>query len=302
MRNIIIFAVIGMLLFGCINPPQGGNQTNQTGTQPVINAPNGSVSNPANPPANASNATNASTGPGPLPKDYTVSLGDNVSVMYSLYVDGKLYDTSDATLANESGILNPYRAYQPFNFTVMFNQGVIDGFVTNIIGTRINETITFSVDPDRGYGPYDPKKVFAVPRYYNKSLYETIPRSYFTERNLSVGNGTGFDSPYGTVFAQDVNDENVTLFYLDLAKEGTSFKYLNMPQQVVWSSNFTSTIELMLDVNKSYTLADPATGQPTRYLIMDKTDENITLDSNHPLANKTLYFNVTLVDAVPLAR
>ncbi|MFH0885362.1 MAG: FKBP-type peptidyl-prolyl cis-trans isomerase [Candidatus Micrarchaeota archaeon] len=298
MRNIIIFAIIGLLLFGCINPPPEGNTTN---TQPVINSPNGSVSQPANPPANltnASTATNASTGPKPLPPDYSVSLGDNVSVMYSLYVQGKLYDTSNATLANESGIFNPLRTYKPFTFMVLFNKGVIDGFVTNMVGMKINETITFSVEPSRGYGPYDPKKIITVPRYYEKSLYETVPRSYFTERNLSIANGTGFDSPFGTVFAQDVNDENVTLFYLSLATPGTSFKYMNMPQQVVNSSNFTSTIELLLNVNSTYNLADPATGQPTRYTVLDKTDQNITLDSNHPLANETLYFNVTLIDAV----
>jgi FKBP-type peptidyl-prolyl cis-trans isomerase 2 len=299
MRNIIIFAVIGLLLFGCINPPPDGNATN---TQPTMNTLNGSVSQPTAPPANLSNAstgTNATAGPKPLASDYSVSLGDNVSVMYSLYIGGKLYDTNNATLANESGMYSPLRTYKPFTFTVLFNKGVIDGFVTNMIGTRINETITFSVDPARGYGPYDAKKIIIVPRYYEKSLYETVPRSYFTERNLSIANGTGFDSPFGTVFAQDVNDENVTLFYLSLATPGTSFRYMNMPQQVVSSSNFTSTIELLLNVNSTYSLADPATGQPTRYTVLDKTGQNITLDSNHALANETLYFNVTLIDAVP---
>lgn len=300
MRNIIIFAIMGLLLFGCVNPPQGGNATS---SQPSMNAQNGTTA-PTNPPANATappanTEANASTGPTPLPADYSVSMGDNVSVMYTLYVDGKVYDTNNATVANESGIFSPMRLYKPFTFQVLIGKGVIDGFVTNVIGMRINETISFTVSPERGYGLYDPSKVMVVPRFYNKSLFETVPRSYFAERNITVENGTGFDSPFGTVFAQDVNDDNVTLFYMSLAKAGTSFRYLNMPQQVASTNNMTSTIELMLNVNGSYTLADPKTGAPTRFVVLDKSADNITLDSNPALANKTLVFKVTLLDAVP---
>lgn len=301
MRNIIIFALIGLLLFGCVNPPAGGNATS---SQPTMNAQNGTVSQPANPQANTSapqaNASaNASTGPKPLPADYSVSMGDNVSVMYTLYVDGKVYDTNNATIANESGIYSPLRIYKPFTFQVLIGRGVIDGFVTNVIGMRINETISFTVDPKRGYGEYDPSKVIVVPRYYNKSVMETVPRSYFTERNISVENGTGFDSPFGSVFAQNVTDDNVTLFYITLTKVNSSFRYMNMPQKVVAVGDFIATIELLLDVNKTYTLANPSTGEPTRYVVLGKTPDNITLDSNPALANKTLFFNVTLVDAVP---
>ncbi len=292
MRNIVIFAIIGLMLFGCINPPPANNTTgNGTGTLPIISSPNATNS--------SAPQQNASSGPEPLPPGYTVGLGDKVSVIYALYVDSQLYDTNNATLANESGMFSPLRKYQPFNYTVEFNKGVIDGFIINTIGMRVNETISFSVQPDRGYGPYDPKKAITVARYYNKSLFETVPLSYFTERGINVTNGTGFDSPFGTVFAQNVTEDNVTIFYMSLAQSGTEFRYLNMPQQVVEVSNFSATIELLLKVNESYTLADPNTGAPTRYLVLEKGEENITLDSNHPLANKTLYFSVTLLDVVP---
>ena len=281
MRQYIILIMLGLLFFGCVNPPQG-NQTNNT--MPVITTPNGTAQGNATLPA----STNGS-----------VDIGDNVSVIYALYVDGNLIDTNNATLANESGMYNPNRKYEPFNFTAEFNKGVIDGFVIGVVGMHKNETISFKVDPKRGYGEYDPQKVFSVQRFYNKSVFETVPRSYFTERSINVSNGTSFNSPYGMVSVNDFNDENVTLFYVSLTQLNSSFKYNNIPQQVVHYSNFSATLELLLDVNTTYTIPDPQTGAPTRFKILDKTDENITLDGNNPLADKTLDFTVTMLDFAP---
>jgi FKBP-type peptidyl-prolyl cis-trans isomerase 2 len=72
-----------------------------------------------------------------------------------------------------------------------------------------------------------------------------------------------------------------------------------MPQRVANVSNLTATIEFMLQQNKSYQLPDPTTGISTPFTVTNKTDTNITIDSNHPLANKTLEFKVTLLDAQP---
>jgi FKBP-type peptidyl-prolyl cis-trans isomerase 2 len=236
-----------------------------------------------------------------LPANYSVNIGDNVSVIYALWVNGSLYDTNNVTLANESGIYKLTKSYKPLNFTVEFNKGMIDGFVINVIGMRVNETVTFNVDPERGYGLYDPSKVMVLPRYYNKTMNETIPRSYFTERGMNVSNGTSYRTQYGTVFIQDFNDENVTIFYF--LQEGSKFTVNGIPQKVV-STIFEktkqyATIEFMLDVNKTYVLPDPVTGQKKVFKVIDKTDQNITLDSNHALANQTLRFRVTLLDVTP---
>ncbi|MEW6035191.1 MAG: FKBP-type peptidyl-prolyl cis-trans isomerase [Candidatus Micrarchaeota archaeon] len=289
MRLLIIAALMGLLIAGCVNPPQQ-NQTNRTGP-PVLTVPNGTGQ------PDVTGQQNASTA---LPPDYSVSLGDYVSVIYSLRVDGEVIDTNNATLANESGIYSPARKYQPFNFTVQFNEGVIDGFIINVVGMRMNETITFSVPPERGYGPYDPKKVVVVPRYYNKSLYETVPRSYFEAQGLAVENGTSFETAYGPVFVSDLNDENVTIFYV--LKPNSGFIVNGLPQKVASLDNLTATIEYMLAVNETYRLPDPSTGAQTTFTVVDKTDQNITIDSNHPLANKTLDFKVTLIGAVPAKR
>ena len=181
-----------------------------------------------------------------------------------------------------------------------FNQGVIDGFIIGTIGMKINETLLFHADPDRGYGPYDPNKVVVVPRYYNKSNYETVPRSFVEEQDptQNITNGTAYQTPYGDVFIDHFDNETVTLFYLMMV--GHEFILNGIPQKVVATDteNFTATIEFMLNENETYVLPNPQTGSSALYTVIGKTDQNITLDGNHPLANETLTFEVTLLDAV----
>ncbi|NYZ74548.1 FKBP-type peptidyl-prolyl cis-trans isomerase [Candidatus Micrarchaeota archaeon] len=329
MRSYIVLALLAIVLAGCVNPPvDGGNQTTQPPVMDVAPGQNNTGQNVSVQPQQNQSTVLA-------PGD-SVSLGDHVWVDYTLWVQGKVLDTSNATLANESGILNPNRQYKPLDFEVQFNKGLIDGFIINVINMHVNETVSFDVDPARGYGPYDPAKVIVVPRFYTadryieQSLYETVPRSYFTQQGINVSNGTGFDTPYGTVFITDFNDENVTIFYLLVP--GANITVGGVPQQVVALSNLTAKMELMLEengtyalpdpilkaavplrvvnktndsivmermliVNRSYKLAHPYTLAPTTFLVKDVADTNITLDGNHPLANETLHFQVTLLNA-----
>lgn len=152
------------------------------------------------------------------------------------------------------------------------------------------------MDPARGYGLYDPTKVISIPRYYNTSLYETIPRSYFEQQGIkNITNGTSFEAPTGTVFITDINDENATIYYM--LQAGQNFTINGLPQHVVEVQNSTATLEYALGENKTYVLPHPATGAQTRFKVIGKDDEKITLDGNNPLANETLRFKVTLLKA-----
>ena len=93
----------------------------------------------------------------------------------------------------------------------------------------------------------------------------------------------------------DFNDENVTIYYLGLFKKAASFQLNGLPQQVVNLSNTTAEIEFMLVENQTYALSNPQTGEQNYYLITGKNDSTITLDANHPLADKTLDFVVTVI-------
>jgi FKBP-type peptidyl-prolyl cis-trans isomerase 2 len=284
MRQYVVLGIIAILLMGCVNQPPASNYT---GGPPIINA-NGST--------NLSNPTQG-TQSAALSPNYTVSVGDQVWINYTVWDKGRVLDTNNATLANQSGIYNPGRDYTaPFNFTVMFNQNIINGMISSIIGMHVNETLDFDVAPADGYGPYDPKKVVVVSRYFTMNLTQVIPHSYFDQRNLTVKNGTGFTDPQvGTVFVTDFNDQNVTVFLFGISVIGTNFTINNVPQQTVDSHNVTATIERTFEMNKTYLLPDPTTGAPTYYRTLNETNDSIALDGNNPLANETLRFRVTLL-------
>lgn len=273
MKNWIMLVLAMLLLFGCVNPPQPpANATNQP---PVVNA-----------------ANNTTLTLKPLAPGDSIVAGDTVSADYTLRVDDKVIDTTNATLANQSGIYNPTRTYAPLQFQVAFNKGLITGFITNVIGMEVNETESFAVDPARGYGPYDPGKVLVIPRYYQKNLSEDVPRAYLEANGVNVTIGTGFNTVSGTVFIQNVTNDTATLYYV--LEPGENFTVNGIPQHVANVSDMAATMEFALDVNQSYLLPDPTTGQATTFKVLDKTDTNITLDGNNPLANKTLDFTVTI--------
>jgi len=288
MKKYIMILVFALFIFGCVDNPQPGTNVTNTTSPPVIDIV-----------GNTTNLTPEEIEPEEVevPANYTVSLGDMVWVNYTLWVNGTVYDTNNATLANESGIYNPQRKYEPLSFQVAFNQGMIEGFVINVIGMKVNETVRFEVDPERGYGVYDPTKVAVIERYYNKSMHEVIPRAYLEEQGLNVTEGEGFETRYGTVFIESIDGDNVTLFYL--LTPGTEFSFNGIPQRVDSIYNLTATIEYALEENKTYVVPHPETGAPTRFTVTEVNDQNITLDSNHQLAGETLLFDVTLLEVEP---
>jgi len=226
----------------------------------------------------------------------TASYGDNVTVDYTLTVDGKVVDTSMEGVARESGIYSPFRTYTPLRFKLLLGNETpfIPGFIKGIIGMKVNESRLVAVPPEDGYGYYDPSGVYNVSRYYNMSAFESVPRSYFEGRNITIENGTGFNTDIGTVFIQDFNDTHVTLMYL--FKPGDSFTSNGFHQVVVESNNFTYKIMFDVRVNGTYYATSLRTGKPAVLRVIALTNDTITFDENHPLAGKTLLFNITLRD------
>ncbi|MBD3210923.1 hypothetical protein GF318_06100 [Candidatus Micrarchaeota archaeon] len=290
MKRIIAVLLIGLAIFGCVDEGQMQENETEDGLPEIEPVDNFTSQNDTG--TGEENETEME-----IPPDYTVDLGDTVWVNYTLWVDEEVIDTSNETLARKAGTYNPYRTYEPLMFDVVFNQGIIKGFIINVIGMKVNETVMFNVDPERGYGPYDPSKVMVVPRYYNKSLYETVPASFLEEQGINISVGDGYPTDYGTVFIDSIDGENVTLFYI--LTPGANFTFNGIPQQVSTLHDLNATIEYMLEINSSYVLPHPETGAPTSFRVVNKSEQNITLDANHHLANETLKFEVTLVDVQP---
>ncbi|MFH1221971.1 MAG: FKBP-type peptidyl-prolyl cis-trans isomerase [Candidatus Micrarchaeota archaeon] len=254
----VLFVLLAAAMFGCIIPPTPQeNVTNQTPVQ-------------------------------------TANYGDTVAVDYMLTVDGNLLDTNIESVAKNNSMYTPFKSYQPLRFPLLLgpDSGVIPGFAKGIVGMKVNETKTFEVKPEDGYGAYNAQLAYNVSKYYNKSAFETIPRSFFEGSNITLENGTGFNTDIGQVFVQEFNDANVTIMYL--FQPGDTFNYNGFHHVVVGSNNLTYRIMLDVRVNGSYDSLSPLTGQKATLRVTALDNETMTIDENRQLAGKTLLFNVTL--------
>ncbi len=271
MKKILIISLMVLIvLFGCINQQPTNNVSSNLSTTPQ----NNSVITITQP-------THAE-----------LQMNDTATVLYTLWVDGKVIDTTNATLGNVSGLKRP--TYQPLVYHMDLNGNIIKGFVLNTLGMTVNETRKFIVDPTLGYGNWSQKNVITTDRYYNKSLEEDIPRSYFDSRGITnISNGTSFRTPYGSVFIKDMNQENVTIFYV--LTRGQEFETNGIPQKVISVNNLTATIEFNLNENQTYHVPNPETGVVGPLKVLNKTNNTITIDTNQELAGKNLVFEVTLL-------
>ncbi|MBI5228437.1 FKBP-type peptidyl-prolyl cis-trans isomerase [Candidatus Micrarchaeota archaeon] len=261
MKVYIGLALLLVVLFGCSQPVNPQNNTTQNNSQ----------------------------NSGPI----VVALGDKVSVDYALYVDGKIVDTNNLTVATQTDTVSAFKKYEPLEFFMTFESNLISGFVANIVGMTVNETKNFTVAPTLGYGAYDPQKTATIGRYYQKNMLENVSRKELEAAGINTTKGISFNTASGTVFINDVDENNVTLFYL--VKAGDEFNIGGVPQKVISTDNLTATIEYAFYSNRTYTIADPNTGVQRQYRLLNKTNDSVTLDYNHPLAGKTLNFVVTVL-------
>lgn len=90
------------------------------------------------------------------PAEKTVKAGDWVSINYvGRYTNGTVFDTSNATIANESSVYNPGRIYEPIVFQVD-KPGIIQGFSDAVVGMKANETkLNVTIPPEKAYGEYN---------------------------------------------------------------------------------------------------------------------------------------------------
>ncbi|MFA6530784.1 MAG: hypothetical protein WCT31_03565, partial [Candidatus Micrarchaeia archaeon] len=90
---------------------------------------------------------------------------------------------------------------------------------------------------------------------------------------------------------KNFTNDTVTVEYVFL--DGQTFNFNGMPQKVIGINNDSATLKFAVEKDQKY-LASLRTGAPGWVTILDVTNDTFTVDENHPLAGKMLYFTVTV--------
>ncbi|MCD4845074.1 MAG: FKBP-type peptidyl-prolyl cis-trans isomerase [Methanosarcinales archaeon] len=259
-----------------------------------------------------------------------VENGNIIQVNYTgKLLDGTVFDTSDPDIANESGLYNPMRPYQPLEFVVGSGK-VIEGFDTGVLGMKKGEKKTLTIPPEQAYGPDDPTMIRVL------SLIDDIPATQPLQKEIALpidqfnftfdANHTEGDIvqlPESTINMTIVSmDENVSLSII--ANVGDTFKSAQSPweEEVIKVNSTHITVEHVVEVGDI--IAFP--GTPWNSTVTEVTDTNITIehnpipdetiqtpygamdiqfnetgiimDTNPPLAGETLVFDIEIVSII----
>lgn len=122
----------------------------------------------------------------------TAKTGDNVTVDYiGWYDNGTVFDTSNATVAQQNGLYDADRSYEPISF-VLGNQDVIPGFENAVVWMKVGESKNITIAPADAYGAYDPTYIQPVnmteliEANITPSVNMTIPTMYGLVRVDSI--------------------------------------------------------------------------------------------------------------------
>ena len=234
---------------------------------------------------------------GVILKKNTPKDGDTASVDYTLYVGGKVFDTSVEKDAVDAGIFNEKREYKPLE--VVLGQGqVIKGFEDAIRTMVKGQTKEVEINPEDGYGLKDEKRIFkGLNKILTINKTDSINLTDFVSifnREPKLGEilkdvGAPWDLKVLSIKGDIVQIENV------LADGQT----INIPG-ASWESKVDSiegnTVKIKQYISEGDNVVVPTPGGAVRGVAINAGDETYDIDLNSPLAGKTLKFKITLVD------
>ena len=224
--------------------------------------------------------------------------GDKVNVDYSLYVDGKLFQTTIVEDAKSSNIYDEKITYKPFEFSIGSNS-VLKKFEDTVKKMKVGEEKTIELLPSEAYGEFDEKKVIKGLRkevVINKTSF--IDLNSFKElfakdpvlNDLVKGITMPWDIKVVSVNNGVVEVENVLIKGQKIVLPGSSWD--SVVEDVSGNS-----IKIMQYPKIGDALIIPAETL-LRGTVLDVSDETFDVDLNSPLAGKTLKFKIILREIV----
>ncbi|MBP8016431.1 FKBP-type peptidyl-prolyl cis-trans isomerase [Candidatus Gracilibacteria bacterium] len=252
--------------------------------------------------------------------DKVIKAGDTVKVDYvGKLQDGTIFDTSIESFAKQSADYSTGRIYEPLEFKVGGGQ-MIKGFDSGIIGMKLGEKKTLTIDPKDAYGEEFvtqdvPSKYFEdiitqeMPiENFKDTVSQTVPKNMLGEKGLTIkekevieiGNGMK-----GTV--TKIEGDNITIdiqntenpFYGKKLEKGLSVDYQGNKITIKSLTNSGVTVEIDNKQNPFYgkKLIEGLIGKlpnGEEIKVIKIAGDSVTIQTKNPskLAGKTLIFDV----------
>lgn len=225
-----------------------------------------------------------------IAESQSVKMGDTVSINYVAKIDGLVLDTSYESVANDAKIpkmegFKPKASYEPIDFIV--GEGLImPAFEEALMGMKVGEEKTVVVPPHEGFGERNESLVISTSRFViiPREVEMSLERFKFSYNKEPVLNDTVED--IWNLGVIRVNDTAVVVRHEpppNLLRETLNGK-------IKVDSNETSVIVEYIPV-LNVTVPDP--NSPGNYVtVVHSNQTSMTIDYNHPLAGKTLIFQI----------
>ncbi len=216
-----------------------------------------------------------------------VEEGDVVLVNYiqRVYDTGELVATSFGDIARDQKVakskgFQEAESYGPINITV--GSGIMPTVEDAMIGTRIGDEKEILIPPEDAYGNRLSELIRVIPRVAVLPKIVEVPVGEF-DKTLEIGEYVQLK--YWQAKVVEVTDDYVAL--RNEPDDGSTINAKYGPAAV--TVNATHVITTLTPVIDS--IVDTPFG-PAK--VMDYDDTIVTLDHNHPLAGKTLLFEVRI--------
>ena len=227
--------------------------------------------------------------PGGIPggEKKTIKLGVVVVIDFiSRLPDKKIVDTSYVEVAKAEGIYDPERIYRPITFTVGDGE-ILDGIEKGVVGMAEGESRVITVTPETGFGDYNPELLQVTPKLYPIDRVSPISLERFRTVVSSepVPNTTVVDPniPW-PMFILSVSNDTVFLRY-DPEEDSTFQSLLGTASVAAVTEDRVWIEEHPINGSLISTAAGPAS-------VFTLNETALLLDYNHPLAGKTLHYEL----------
>lgn len=304
MRKLLIVSAL-LILSACTKP------ATQTPT-PVVNPPSPT-------PVTEQKTSEA------MPQNAVVTLN------YTLHegaANGKVLESTIESVAKENGLYQSGMTFEPFKL-VLGTNSVIPGFEAWVASMKKGEKKTIEVSPKDGYG--EANVVRTVPKYevapeftvtvdksrFQDVITQVVPKSSLWEAGKDLKEGQTLTGGLGiTAKVVKIDGDNITLdiqnkdhpFYgkqlsVWATAEKDWAKFTIKELLATWvtmnvQNSKSPFVGKKFEAGVEWVLANPSGGNgiPLKIVAINGEEVQVQMPNSHPLAGKTLFFDVEVLD------